>query len=57
MSNTAAAAGRDPRVQRMIDEPVRYFAEARKEARKEAEEAARREAALRRRLRKGNKRS
>lgn len=49
------ALQRDPRVQKMIDNPTQYFAEARKAARQEAEAATRRETALRRRLRKSAK--
>lgn len=51
----AAAMQRDPRVQQMLDNPTKYFAEARQKARKEAEAATRREEALRRRLRKSLK--
>lgn len=50
MSTTAIP--RDPRVQQMIDDPVSYFAEARKKARADAEAALEREKKLRKQLRK-----
>lgn len=43
------AAGRDPRIERMIKDPAAYFAAARKEARQEAEAADRRERELEKR--------
>lgn len=44
-----AAAGRDPRVERMIKDPAGYFAAARREAKREAEAATRRERELEKR--------